>query len=359
VSSVGNQAIQAVRMPSISVIIPTHNRATMVTEAVDSVLAQTGLVGVSVEVIVVDDGSTDDTAARLAPYVERGAVRYVFQQNAGAGPARNRGIDEARGSWIAFLDSDDLWQPCHLSTHLAAAAALPDVKVFFSDFTATVGGQALPERGVDQWTGTTGSWKNVFPTKLDSTALGISQATGPFAIYRGNLFGPLLIRPCMPCWTTVVAKESLSRDVRFSEHLPTWEDYWFSCKLAEENEFVFLDLPTALNRAHKAPRLTNASFMARLRCHLDVCSRVYVPSASRHRPSDVEVFAAFAGLKKTLFKELVKAERTEEARQIVEELRLMGVCGREAAFLFYYGLVHLPAAVAHPIVRLRRRTERA
>jgi glycosyltransferase involved in cell wall biosynthesis len=346
-------------MPSISVIIPTHNRAAMVTEAVDSVLGQTGLGAGCVEAIVVDDGSTDDTAARLAPYVERGAIRYVVQQNAGAGPARNRGIEEARGSWVAFLDSDDLWQPYHLSTHLAVAAALSDVKVFFSDFTATLGGQALPGRGVDQWTGTNGRWKTAFPTKLDSAALGISQATGPFAIHRGNLFGPLLTCPCMPCWTTMVARECLTPRVRFSEHLPTWEDYWFSCKLAEEHDFAFLDVPTAVNRGHKAPRLTNASYLVRLQCHLDVCSRVYLPSTSRHRPSDVKVFGAFAELKKSLLKELVKAERTEEARRTAEELRAMAVCGRDAAFLFYYGLAYLPTAVSHPMARLRRRMEGA
>lgn len=90
--------------PLVSVIIPTFNRAGVVTRAIDSVLGQTYR---PVEVVVVDDGSTDDTPQVLRTY--GAAIVSVVQDNAGPSGARNRGIRESKGDFIAFLDSDDLW----------------------------------------------------------------------------------------------------------------------------------------------------------------------------------------------------------------------------------------------------------
>ncbi|HZI46917.1 MAG TPA: glycosyltransferase family A protein, partial [Pyrinomonadaceae bacterium] len=97
--------------PSVSVVIPTYNVAPFIAETLNSVFAQTFT---DFEVIVVDDGSDDaeELERALEPYLER--VRYVRQENLGAGAARNRGVQEARGEFIAFLDSDDLWMPEYL-----------------------------------------------------------------------------------------------------------------------------------------------------------------------------------------------------------------------------------------------------
>ena len=92
--------------PLVSAIIPTYNRAHIVCDAIDSVLAQTYP---HIEVIVVDDGSKDDTLQKLQAYGDR--IRVFSQKNAGPAAARNRGITEARGELIAFLDSDDIWLP--------------------------------------------------------------------------------------------------------------------------------------------------------------------------------------------------------------------------------------------------------
>jgi glycosyltransferase involved in cell wall biosynthesis len=101
-------------MPLFTVVIPTYNRAGFIVETINSVLAQTDS---DFEVVVVDDGSTDDTqdvVARAFGKVDQ--VRYVRQANAERGAARNRGIREARGQYVVFLDSDDLMRPDHLST---------------------------------------------------------------------------------------------------------------------------------------------------------------------------------------------------------------------------------------------------
>jgi glycosyltransferase involved in cell wall biosynthesis len=92
--------------PKVSVVIPTYNRAAKVSDAIQSVLAQTVT---DLEVIVIDDGSSDGTGKVLGEtFGDR--IRYYAQANQGASAARNKGITEARGEWIAFLDSDDLWE---------------------------------------------------------------------------------------------------------------------------------------------------------------------------------------------------------------------------------------------------------
>jgi glycosyltransferase involved in cell wall biosynthesis len=106
----------------LSVVIPSYNRAHLVVRAVETVLAQTCSPD---EIIVVDDGSTDDTADAMSAFINAKArhspeIRYFVQQQKGPSAARNKGIGEARGDWIAFLDSDDLWHPEKLERQFKA-----------------------------------------------------------------------------------------------------------------------------------------------------------------------------------------------------------------------------------------------
>jgi glycosyltransferase involved in cell wall biosynthesis len=110
--------------PRVSVIIPTYNRARIIEEAVDSVLAQDYK---DFELIVVNDGSTDNTSEVLAPYGDD--VHVLSQENKGVSAARNRGITEASGKLIAFLDSDDLWLPQKLSMQVEFFDQRPDALI--------------------------------------------------------------------------------------------------------------------------------------------------------------------------------------------------------------------------------------
>jgi glycosyltransferase involved in cell wall biosynthesis len=120
--------------PAISVIIATHNRCTSCMAAVESALAQELA---PFEVIVCDDGSTDATRATLEADPR---VRYVRLEPASGGPAapRNRGIREARGDWVAFLDDDDTWRPGKLASQ---AAAFDDADVVAGDAERSSGGR--------------------------------------------------------------------------------------------------------------------------------------------------------------------------------------------------------------------------
>ncbi len=95
-------------MPKVSIIIPVYNGAKFVKDAIESVLAQTYK---DYEIIVVNDGSTDNTEEVLRPYIDKGLIRYFYQENKGVSAARNKGINEARGEYVAFLDADDVWLP--------------------------------------------------------------------------------------------------------------------------------------------------------------------------------------------------------------------------------------------------------
>jgi glycosyltransferase involved in cell wall biosynthesis len=108
--------------PTVSVIIPTFNRAKFIVEAVESALQQKHIQP-GAEVIVIDDGSDDETSRLLAPYGSR--IRYVFQENAGQGAARNHGMQLARGEFVLFLDSDDVLLPGALGGMLARFEGCP------------------------------------------------------------------------------------------------------------------------------------------------------------------------------------------------------------------------------------------
>jgi hypothetical protein len=104
-------------MPFFSVIIPTYNRAALLREALESVFAQTFM---DYEVIVIDDGSTDDTDKVAASFGDK--IRFLRQANQGPGSARNLGLQSATGRYIAFLDSDDIWFPWTLDVFAQAIA---------------------------------------------------------------------------------------------------------------------------------------------------------------------------------------------------------------------------------------------
>jgi len=117
--------------PLVSVIIPTFNSSDYILEAIESVLEQTYS---PIEIIVIDDGSTDDTRGKLQEKIQAGQIRYVFQENRGLAAARNRGIREAAGTYLQFLDADDLIVPTKIQKQVSLLEGSPSASICGSDF---------------------------------------------------------------------------------------------------------------------------------------------------------------------------------------------------------------------------------
>nr|WP_259211054.1 glycosyltransferase [Salinibacter ruber] len=134
-------------MGAVSVVIPTFNRAQYVTDALESVWAQSYR---PVETIVVDDGSTDNTATIVDEWADAHqedgfTVTYRYQENAGAPSARNHGLQVASGQWIKFLDSDDILHPEALTAQIEASQKLCEDEIVFGDLGR------MDEDGTEQW----------------------------------------------------------------------------------------------------------------------------------------------------------------------------------------------------------------
>lgn len=133
-------------MPRVSVIIPTYNRSKLLANAIDSVLDQTFD---DLEIIVVDDGSTDETSEVVKGYGDKVNYKYLENKGMGGSYARNRGIEAASGEYIAFLDSDDFWLPEKLEKQMALLIERPDLSWAYCDSEAIDGssGQLIYRHG--------------------------------------------------------------------------------------------------------------------------------------------------------------------------------------------------------------------
>lgn len=127
--------------PLISVIMATYNRAEYIEDAIDSIKRQTFK---NYEIIVVDDGSTDNTKEILEKFKD---VRYIPLAHGGIATARNAAVKAARGKWIAFLDSDDMWKESKLQKQVDYLQAHPDCRIVYSEFSNFT---EIPEEEMDE-----------------------------------------------------------------------------------------------------------------------------------------------------------------------------------------------------------------
>lgn len=245
----------------ISVVIPSHNRAHTLPRALDSVLAQRTPPS---EIVVVDDGSTDGTAALLADRYPD--IRYLRQPNRGVSAARNRGIRAARGEWIALLDSDDAWRPGKLTQQVQRLAVRPGQRLCHTE-------EIWIRHGV-----------RVNPMK--------KHAKG-----GGDLFRACLPR-CVISPSSVVLHRSLLEEVGlFDESLPACEDYDLWLRVCAREAVLFVDSPQILKYGGHGDQLSRRHWgMDRFRIRALVRLLAGVTLDERHRPAVAATIATKASI---------------------------------------------------------------
>jgi len=198
--------------PLVSVIIPTFNSAKYVGQAVESALGQT--YG-NLEIIVVDDGSSDDTRESLEPSLKH--IRYLYQENKGVYAARNKGITSANGKYVAFLDSDDIWYPDKLSAQVDVLEAHPDFPIVHTD-TSTIDAEGHLIR------------QSVNRERQSINGMVFEE------FFNSNMAVILL--------STVMINRKCFKTVGiFDERYPIVQDYGFFLRLSFEYPIYFLDKP--------------------------------------------------------------------------------------------------------------------
>jgi hypothetical protein len=227
----------------VSVIIPTFNRASLIGQTIDTALAQTLA---PVEVIVVDDGSTDDTEAVVGGYGSR--VRYhrvgtASSSNIGPSAARNIGAALAKSTWVAFCDSDDLWLPTKLERQVRIHERCPEVEFSFTDFAYVVSGQwQSPSRFAEA---PKGYWED--RRRIIDDAIWV---------YESSFYERILeFHPVAPS-TLLISKRRFDRlggyIERFSRGL--YEDFEFSLRNVGEPPIGVLSDPQVGVRRHDGNR---------------------------------------------------------------------------------------------------------
>lgn len=216
---------------TVSVVIPTYNYGRFISDAINSVLAQTRPPD---EIIVVDDGSTDDTAETVSKFGDR--VKYIHQNNAGVCDARNRGVRESIGELIAFLDADDTWEPTKLEKQAAKFRGDPAIGLVHSGM-----------REFDSETGET------IRMHLDGGEDGVAES---LLLWDG----PVIVGPG---GTIMVSRKAFDDVSGFDTRMKVGEDWDFCYRVARKFKVGFVMEALVNYRNHGAAAHRNVREMER------------------------------------------------------------------------------------------------
>lgn len=245
----------------VSVVIPSYNRAYCIARTLDSVLGQSHR---NVEAIIVDDGSTDNTRELIEQtYGHEPRVRYFYQKNGGVSAARNHGLREARGEYIALLDSDDLWLPWKLEAQLRCLEALPDAGMIWTDMTAVnpEGGVIAPRYLTKMYSayGWFRTRDQLFERSFPFADLDpkLSADIGDPKVYYGDVFSEMVLGNLVHTSTVLLRRERFERVKTFDLSLErSGEDYDFHLRTCREGPVAYLDVASIRYMWGAADQLT-------------------------------------------------------------------------------------------------------
>lgn len=245
----------------VSIIVPTYNRGYCIQRTIDSVRAQTHQ---NWELIVVDDGSTDNTADVVqSSYSGDHRVRYIFQANGGVSAARNAGIRAAYGDFVAFLDSDDVWKAWKLMVQLQCFRKFPEVGMVWTDFSAMDPSETIVQQ---RYLRTMYDAYRFFPTSSslfseahDLSSIGVTEceAGESAGVFTGNIYPAMLRGNLVHTSTVMLSRERLQKVKEFDETLVlSGEDYDFHFRTCKWGKVCFVDLPSTLYQIDTGDRLS-------------------------------------------------------------------------------------------------------
>jgi glycosyltransferase involved in cell wall biosynthesis len=322
----------------VSVVVPTFNRARVLRRAVDSVLEQTHP---EVEVLVVDDGSTDDTARRVAEwYGSEPRVRYLFQENAGVSAARNHGLVAARGNFLALLDSDDYWYPWKLELQLKCLRRT-GAGMIWSDMDAVGDGARLVQArylrtmysAYQQFTSDQLFQRHISVLTQD---LPESLSADHVDLFAGDLFAPMIMGNLVHTSTVLMTRERFAHVKAFREDLKhSGEDYDFHLRTCRAGLVAFIDIATIGYTVGMEDQLTRPSLMIHIaRNTLKTIEPIIKEERGTGRLPDTMVRSALANANAWVGEELLKLKELREARSyLLRSLRFKAWSPR------IYGLV--------------------
>jgi glycosyltransferase involved in cell wall biosynthesis len=329
------------RIP-VSVIIPTYNRARLILRSLNSVLAA---VEPGDEVIVVDDGSTDNTRETLLPYLDR--IRYVAGPHRGVGAARNCGIAAARNPLLAFNDSDDEWFADKLLLQRTFMQARPGVLFCFSDLGLRAEDGTESHGGLYGWHLDSRSWDEILgPGVAYSSIAPLPAGREDFNVHVGALYSTMLRCNYVATQSSMARREQAGDALRFAEDISIHEDYECFTRLARAGLAAYFDCETVWQWGHDDGRLSDADERLRAMYRVRVLKRTF--------GSDPQFLAEH----NDLYREALRLEHATLARCLIrdgcrqearEELRLAG-----GGPLFYRLLAAAPSPLIRAAIGLRR-----
>jgi glycosyltransferase involved in cell wall biosynthesis len=242
----------------VSVVIPTYNRGGCLPETIASALAQTHA---HLEIVIVDDGSTDDTReviARRWPNEPR--IRYLRQPNRGVSAARNHGMANARGDFVALLDSDDLWMPWKLEAQLACMEHFPSAVMAHSEMEAIdADGKVLDTQYLRKiYRGYQRFAIEAQYTESCPVAELLTPAPSPLRDVRawfGDIFSHLLLGNLVHTSTVLLRRNAAGSFERYDETRRTEETFGFHLQVAYSGPVVFLDVASMRYRRGRSDHL--------------------------------------------------------------------------------------------------------
>lgn len=304
-------------MPDVSVVIPTYNRGMLVCEAVESVLSQE--TRRTTEIIVVDDGSTDNTADLIEPYLDR--IQYIQQKNGGVNAARNHGLRVATGERIALLDSDDVWLPFKTELQLKTLDRFPDAGFVFSNFYIWNGEERTPD-GLGTWEVDGKGMPLSFVESTSGAELGLEAESMDWQASVCDIYPLSLYRPVVLPSTAIFNRYLLDALYEFPEDNWMCGDWEFFARASRIAPCVYLSCETTLNRSHDdGVRLMRRDLGDRTKQRLESLRRVWKADEQFMATNENEVLRVEAREIEILFKEACEKNRREEALNHLRYLR--------------------------------------